>query len=97
MSVCYVIAVFSARPGHEAELEAVALANIPNVRREEGCIRYDLHKNGKGDYLFYEIWASREALSAHAASAHMQAYREQTKELVAGPSDVRIWEGLSNT
>ena len=47
----YVTAVLSARPGCEAELEAAALANIPNVRQEKGCIRYDFHRDGKGNYL----------------------------------------------
>ncbi len=93
----YVTAVLSARPGCEAELEAAALANIPNVHREKGCIRYDFHRDGKGNYLFYETWASEEDLKAHGSASHMQTYREKIKNLVTGPSKVTLWEGLSRS
>ncbi len=91
----YVTAILSARPGCEAELEAVALANIPNVRQEKGCIRYDFHRDGKGNYLFYETWASQEDLTAHGSAPHMLAYRKKIQNLVTGPSTVTLWEGLS--
>lgn len=93
----YVTALFSARPGCETELEAAALANIPNVRQEKGCMKYDLHKDGKGNYLVYETWASQEDLTVHGSAPHMQAYREKVKNLVTGPSTVTTWVCISQS
>ena len=93
MDTCFVTAVLTAKKGMEAQLEAEVVRNIPNVRAEKGCIRYDFHKNraGDGTFLFYEIWENPEALDAHAKSAHMQVYRERTKELLACPTVVTVW------
>ena len=68
MDTCFVTAKLTAKKGMEAQLEAEVVKNIPNVRAEKGCIRYDFHKNRSedGTFLFYEIWESPEALDAHA-------------------------------
>lgn len=93
MDICYVTAVLTAKPGMEAQLEAEVLRNIPNVRAEKGCLRYDFHKSRAedGTFLFYEIWESPAALDAHAQSAHMRAYRERTKDFLARPTIVSVW------
>ena len=96
MDTCFVTAVLEAKKGMEAQLEAEVLANIPNVRAEKGCIRYDFHKNRTegGTFLFYEIWESPEALTAHAKSPHMMVYKERTKELLARPTVVEVWSAV---
>ena len=57
MDTCFVTAKLTAKKGMEAQLEAEVVKNIPNVRAEKGCIRYDFHKNRSedGTFLFYEI------------------------------------------
>ena len=84
MDTCFVTAKLTAKKGMEAQLEAEVVKNIPNVRAEKGCIRYDFHKNRSedGTFLFYEIWESPEALDA---------YKERTKELLACPTVVTVW------
>ena len=81
--------VFCDRPVDGEEV----VKNIPNVRAEKGCIRYDFHKNRSedGTFLFYEIWESPEALDAHGKTPHMLAYKERTKELLACPTVVTVW------
>ena len=93
MSVCYVTAVLTAKQGMEAQLEAEVVSNIPNVRAEKGCIRYDFHKNrgGDGRFLFYEIWESPEALEAHSKAPHMLAYKKRTADLLSRPTEVIVW------
>ncbi|WP_308776873.1 putative quinol monooxygenase [uncultured Bilophila sp.] len=93
MDTCYVTAMLTAKKGMEAQLEAEVVKNIPNVRAEKGCIRYDFHKNraGDGTFLFYEIWESPEALDAHGKAPHMLAYKESTKGLLACPTVVNVW------
>ena len=92
MSTCYVTAILTARPGMEAQLEAEVVNNIPNVRAEKGCIRYDFHKNRDGDgrFLFYEIWESPEALEAHGKTPHMLVYKERTEALLIS-RDITVW------
>lgn len=96
MGTCYVTAMFTALPGKEEALLEATLENIPKVRSEEGCIRYDLHRSvdNPGQFLFYETWESRAALSAHARSSHMMTYAKRVKDLRSGESDVRIWEAI---
>ena len=93
MDTGFVTAKLTAKKGMEAQLEAEVVKNIPNVRAEKGCIRYDFHKNRSedGTFLFYEIWESPEALDAHGKTPHMLAYKERTKELLACPTVVTVW------
>ena len=49
MDTCFVTAKLTAKKGMEAQLEAEVVKNIPNVRAEKGCIRYDFHKNRSKD------------------------------------------------
>jgi quinol monooxygenase YgiN len=65
-AVALVVAMH-ARPGQELLLQAELSALVRPSRNEVGCLLYDLHRSTDvlGDFLFYEIWASREAHAAH--------------------------------
>ena len=94
MSLVYVTAFITPIPGQETALEKELRAVIDTVRKEPGCIRYNLHKsteNGMTSLLFYETWATREALEKHANSPHIRAMGEKTAAMRAA-SEVRIWE-----
>jgi len=91
----YVSAVVTARDGRGEELERELSAVVDTVRSEAGCLRYDLHRADDGiRFLYYEIWESPDHLKAHARSAHMAAMHAATADLVAGPSDVVLWEAV---
>jgi len=91
----YVSAMISARKGREEELGRELSSVVDQVRREAGCLRYDLHRAEDGTrFLFYETWESHAHLEAHAASAHMAAMHAATADLAAGPSDVILWEAV---
>lgn len=97
MDTCYVSAIITPKPGMEDTVKAAILDNIPTVRQENGCIRYDLHekKSAPGTvFMFYEIWADRAALDAHAKAPHMLAYRTKVKDLLAAPTAVDIWTAV---
>ena len=90
----HVVAVIYAKPGKRAEILAAFRANVPNVRKEKGCIEYGAavdadpalpiqKKWGDDTFLVIEKWESMEALKAHAAAPHMAAYGAKTKELIA--------------
>lgn len=96
MTMCYVTARITARPGCEDRLLAAMLGNLPRVRGEKGCVRYDLlrHADRADVFLFNEAWKSPDALAAHAASAHMRAYHEATADLIADRA-VETWMAVS--
>jgi len=64
------------------------------VRAEQGCIEYGAAidadpalpvqtKYGADTFVVVEKWQDMDALKAHAAAPHMQAYGAKTKELLA--------------
>ncbi|WP_462326033.1 putative quinol monooxygenase [Desulfoplanes sp.] len=95
MSIIYVTAVITPRPGMAESVRAELAGVVPLVRTEPGCIRYDLHESG-GDnptFLFYEIWESGDALAVHSKTAHLKAM-EATIAHMIDPADVNTWNGL---
>jgi quinol monooxygenase YgiN len=94
MSHVYVTAFITPKSGQEETLEKELRAVMDLVRQEPGCIRYNLHRNRQGTtpaFLFYETWASMDALEKHANTPHIRAMREKTAALRA-TSTVQIWE-----
>jgi len=93
MDKYYIVATIYPKPGKADALKTEILNNIPNVRQEKGCLRYDLHvlKNGGGQFMFYEIWEDKAAFEAHGTAPHMMAYRERIKDLLEKPTDISIW------
>lgn len=90
----HVIAVITAKPGKREEVLKHFRANVPAVRAEKGCIEYGAAvdadpalpiqaRYGPDTFVVVEKWESMDALKAHAAAPHMQAYGAKTKELLA--------------
>ena len=71
-----VVAVLRARTGAAADLLAAWPDLAEQVRAEDGCLAYDLHRVlGDDDrFVVLERWASLDALARHGASAHMQDF-----------------------
>jgi quinol monooxygenase YgiN len=96
MSEIVVVGSFTAQPGKEAEAAEAFKALMEPTHREEGCILYALHQ-GMDDprrLAFVERWASREALDAHLASAHIQEVLARVDELFGGSGDIVVYEPL---
>jgi quinol monooxygenase YgiN len=92
--VIHVVAVITTKPGLRDTVLQAFRANVPAVLAEDGCIEYgaviDLAEApafhtpiGPDTFMVIEKWASREALEAHARSAHMAAYAARTREHIA--------------
>ncbi|WP_354644382.1 putative quinol monooxygenase [Kitasatospora camelliae] len=62
----------------------------PIVRAEQGCLQYDLHRvvDDPDRFVLVELWASRDALAAHEATAHMVAADAASPAFRAGPAQV---------
>ena len=71
-----VIASLVAKPEFiDAVKEAVHLVIEPS-REEKGNLQYDLHAESgqKGSFVFFERWASDDALEKHNKTAHFKEF-----------------------
>jgi len=85
-----VLALFTAAPGKEDELERVLLQLIEPTRREAGCIRYDLVR-GMGrsaELAFIEEWETAESLDAHAQAEHVRRIQAEAAPLLGTPASI---------
>ncbi|ANN66238.1 putative quinol monooxygenase [Bordetella bronchialis] len=91
-----VIATVQARPGLEAEVEAIIRPCVIATRQESGCKLYAVHTDPghPGRFVFIEQWASREALAAHERQAHFLAMVDAFQTRLQGPLQVQILREL---
>ena len=89
----HIVAILTNAHGQREALLAEFKKNLTMVRLERGCLQYDavidieggpetLTRIGPDAFTVIEQWESRDAVEAHAASAHMAAYAERAKELL---------------
>ncbi len=90
-----VIAIIKVRAGEDERARSVLQGIVPDTLQEPGCLVYDLHQSltDPTEFMFYERWASEEALAAHAASTapHRLRLREGLADLVDGRPSVTRW------
>ena len=86
-----------AKAGREDDLRRAVMALVEPSRKDEGCVQYDLHVHTKdpGRFVFYENWTSAEMLAKHAASAHLVAFGELAKDLLAEPARVETYTRIA--
>jgi quinol monooxygenase YgiN len=88
----YVIATVKLKPGKRGKYIEILLENVPYVKTEQGCLRYEptidtetdipIHEKAGNDVVtIIEAWESVEALKAHFTAPHMLSYREKAKDL----------------
>jgi len=71
-----VIATLQAKAGFEAAVSEAVHDIIEPSRQELGNLQYDLHRDLEkpGVFVFFERWASSEALDKHNETAHFQQF-----------------------
>lgn len=95
--VIHVIAALTTAPGRRDELIAAFKELAPQVHAEQGCIEYgtavdvatpiDAQEPLRSDVVVVvEKWDSIEALQAHLAAPHMEAFRNSMSEVITGIS-----------
>ena len=94
-----VIVFASFRPiaGKERDLQDLLSWMVEHTRGEPGCEVYDLygrHDDG-GTFHLFERYRNKEALEQHRASDHYIEYRRRVEELLEGPIDVLVLDGLA--
>ncbi|GGF86087.1 hypothetical protein GCM10007301_52460 [Azorhizobium oxalatiphilum] len=81
------VALLTARQGGTAALQEALASIIPSVRREPGCIRYDMNVDVENEHriVMLEGWASEAALEAHANAPAFRSLAVRFDELLEGP------------
>lgn len=67
---------------------------IPVVRKEAGCIRYDLVADIANPAMFHfiEEWESQRHLDEHLTQPHMRDYFAKTSAYHAAPTRLKVYE-----
>ena len=67
------------------------------MRAEAACINYDFHRSDENPdlFMFYENWTSLAGLQEHARSAHIQTYRNNIKDLLAKPTEIKTYKMIT--
>jgi quinol monooxygenase YgiN len=89
-------AMVKAKPGQEDAVKEVLLSLVEPTRQEPGCLCYNLHqsKSDPGMFMFYEQWASKEAIDAHGKTPHMKALGGKLKDKTDKGGGVVFYELL---
>ncbi|QNB09865.1 antibiotic biosynthesis monooxygenase [Herbaspirillum frisingense] len=79
-----VVATLIANPGHGAELRTALEKVVPPSRKEEGCLRYDLHVDQESPdrFVMLEEWRDAQALKEHESTAHFKALIDAVGSIV---------------
>ena len=89
------IVILRAREGQETLLEAELRAMVSPSRKEEGCLRYDLHRSIEipGALLLHEVWTNREAHTEHMNTPHFLRWNARKDALLAS-RDGTFWKQI---
>jgi quinol monooxygenase YgiN len=89
------VVILRAREGQETLLEAELRALVGPSRKEEGCLRYDLHRSvdAPGALLLHEVWASREAHAEHTRLPHFLRWNAR-KDSVLASREANFWQQI---
>jgi quinol monooxygenase YgiN len=89
------VVILRARESQETLLEAELRALVSPTRKEDGCLRYDLHRSveGPGAFLLHEIWETREHHTAHTKTDHFLRWNARKDALLAS-REVGFWRQI---
>jgi len=88
--------ILRAREGQETLLEAELRALVSPSRKEDGCLRYDLHRSvdTPGALLLHEVWTSREAHTEHMNTPHFLRWNAR-KDVLLASRDATFWKQVA--
>jgi len=90
------VVTLRAKEGQHILLEAELRALIAPTRKEEGCLRFDLHGNvdQPGAFLLHEVWEAREHHTAHTRTPHYLRWNARKDALLASRESA-FWHQLA--
>jgi len=90
------VVTLRAKEGQHMLLAAELRALIAPSRREEGCLRFDLHGcvDQPGTFLLHEVWESREDHTAHTRTPHFLRW-DARKDALLASREAAFWRQLA--
>jgi quinol monooxygenase YgiN len=90
------VVTLRAKEGQHILLEAELRALIAPSRKEEGCLRFDLHGcvDQPGTFLLHEVWGARENHTAHTRTPHFLRWNARKDALLAS-REAAFWHQLA--
>lgn len=67
---------------------------VSESRQEIGCERYEVYKdvNGKNEYVFAEVWSTKERLDNHFETTHFKDIVKKVSEMLYSDSVISVLE-----
>jgi quinol monooxygenase YgiN len=90
------VVTLRAKEGQHILLEAELRALLAPSRKEEGCLRFDLHGcvDQPGTFLLHEVWEAREDHTAHTRTPHFLRWNARKDALLAS-REAAFWHQLA--
>ncbi|MGH8832232.1 MAG: putative quinol monooxygenase [Polaromonas sp.] len=94
---CTIIGMVYGKPEKRDELIALLASFVAPTRAEAGCIEYQFHvsQEDPNAFMFYENWASREALAEHLDTPHIAPILARKAELLSREIEIRYYDMLA--
>jgi quinol monooxygenase YgiN len=86
----WLMPVFIAKAGYEADLQDALLALQTVSREDPGCLQYTVFNDGHRPekFVLFEGWSSADALKAHNEESHVKEFVKTVDSLLAAPFSV---------
>ena len=90
------VVTLRAKEGQHILLEAELRALIAPTRKEQGCLRFDLHGcvDQPGAFLLHEVWGALEDHTAHTRTPHFLRWNARKDALLAS-REAAFWHQLA--
>jgi quinol monooxygenase YgiN len=88
--ICTVIAIFTPKPEHAAEVKELLFRITPLVHEEVGCEFYALNEDVDGRLIYVEAWTTRDLWVEHNDAPTVQEIRAGIEGKLV--KDVEVYE-----
>jgi quinol monooxygenase YgiN len=87
-----IIARLSVKPERAKDFVTVAREMVEKSNKESGCSLYQLYQDpiDNSKYVFVEEYKNQAAVDAHFATDYFKAFGPRIKDLVNGPTEIKV-------
>ncbi|CAD0005508.1 putative quinol monooxygenase [Flavobacterium salmonis] len=82
-----ITAIFKGKPEHNEQIQKMLHHLVTETRKEEACVRYDLHKT-ENVFIIWEEWKDQPGLDIHNSQPYLADFISQIRDLVSDPIHV---------
>lgn len=82
-----ITAILKSKPENLIEIQNMLTHLVSETRKEEACIRYDLHTS-ENVFILWEEWKDQVGLDLHNSQTYLQDFIKKAETLVSTPIQV---------